>query len=101
MSDSPVKFDVEYPEDLSRGMLLLKTFFGMIFVGIPHGICLLFFGIGVYFALIYAWFAILFTGKYPRSVFEFAKRYQRWSLRVNAYWMFMMTDKYPPFNGNE
>lgn len=98
LSDHPVEFDVEYPERLSRGLLLLKTFLGQIYVGIPHMFCLLFYSLAMYFVSIYVWFYILFTGKYPQNVFEFMKGYYRWYLRVMAYWMLMMTDAYPPFS---
>ncbi|MEO0073266.1 MAG: DUF4389 domain-containing protein [candidate division WOR-3 bacterium] len=100
MVDSPVKFSVEYPEKLSRGKLLLKTFFGWLYVGIPHGICLWGLGIAAAVLQFIAWWAILFTGKYPKGMFDFVVKYQRWGLRVGAY-LGMMTDKYPPFTGEE
>ncbi|HEY9186777.1 MAG TPA: DUF4389 domain-containing protein [Bacteroidota bacterium] len=96
----PVKFNVEYPEKSSRGILLLRTFFGWLYVGIPHGFMLAIFGIGVFFVMIIAWFAILFTGKFPKGMFDFIIRYLRWQANVNAYMMFL-TDKYPPFTGKE
>lgn len=96
----PVKFSVDYPETLSRGTLLLRTFFGFIYVLIPHGFLLFFMGIGLAFCQFIAWWAILFTGKYPRGMFDFVVRTQRWYLRVMAY-MSNMTDVYPPFNGDE
>jgi hypothetical protein len=101
MIDSPVKFTVDYPEKLSRGTLLLKTFFGWLYVGIPHGICLALYGIAVFIVLIISWFAILFTAKYPKGLFNFVSGYLRWQMRVNAYWMYLLTDKYPPFSGEE
>jgi hypothetical protein len=101
MIDSPVKFTVDYPEKLSRGTLLLKTFFGWLYVGIPHGICLALYGIAVFIVLIISWFAILFTAKYPKGLFNFVSGYLRWQMRVNAYWMYLLTDKYPPFSGKE
>ena len=94
----PVKLDVEYPEKSSRGILLLRTFFGMFYVGIPHGFMLFFFGIAVAFVMFIAWWAILFTGKFPKAMFNFVVRYMRWTTNVNAYMMFL-TDKYPPFTG--
>src|SRR3989338_6646569 len=98
MQPSPVKFTIEYPEKLSRLILLLKTFFGWLYVLIPHGIILSFYIFSLFFTTIFAWFAILFTGKYPRGLFDFSVGYQRWSNRVNAY-MLLMTDAYPPFHG--
>lgn len=100
MKPSPVKFTIEYPKKLSRLILLLKTFFGWLYCLIPHGIILGLYGLAVFFTTIIAWFAILFTGKYPRGLFNFAVGYQRWSNRVNAY-MLLMTDVYPPFNVRE
>jgi hypothetical protein len=101
MSDSPVRFTVAYPESVSRGTLLLKTFFGWLYVGIPHGIALMFYGLAAA-ALVtcIAWFAILFTGKYPRGMFDFVVRFLRWQMRVNVY-MLLLTDAYPPFGGEE
>lgn len=101
MLENPVKFDIEYPEKLSRGILLLKTFLGQIYIGIPHLICLVFYEIAVLFCLIYVFFVVLFTGVYPRGVFEFVKGFIRWTLRVGAYWTMMMTDKYPAFTNKE
>lgn len=100
MDAQPVKFSVDYPEKLSRGMLLLKTFFGWIYVLIPHGIVLCFYGIAAVVVTFIAWWAILFTGKYPKGMFDFVVGYQRWSNRVNAY-MLLLTDAYPPFSSKE
>ncbi len=96
MVEYPVKFDVEYPERLSRGILLLRFFFGWIYVGIPHGVCLAGLSIAVFFVQIIAWFAVLFTAKYPKGMFDFVLGYWRWWNRVQAYFNFL-TDKYPPF----
>ncbi len=95
-----VKFNVEYPEKLSRGILLLKTFLGWIYVGIPHGIILFFYGIAVAVVTFIAWWVILFTGKYPKGMFTFVEKFYRWQLRVMTYTM-LMSDKYPPFSGEE
>lgn len=100
MSISPVHFSIEYPEKLSRGILLLKTFLGWLYVLIPHGIALAIYGLAVFFVTIIAWFAILFTGKYPQGMFDFVVGYMRWNNRVNAYLM-LMSDHYPPFSGKE
>jgi hypothetical protein len=91
-----VHLEVDYPnveEDLGRGMPLVKWF-----LAIPHYIVLFFLYIGVFFGVIFAWFAILFTGRYPKSLFDFVMGTHRWSLRVIAYMYVLSTDKYPPFS---
>jgi len=100
MAYSPVRFNIEYPEKLSRGKLILKTLFGPIYVLIPHGIVLALYGVVASIMMFISWWAILFTGKYPKGMFDFVVKYQRWAMRVGAYMSFM-TDVYPPFNGNE
>jgi len=87
--------DFPYPDaevDLNRGMPLVKWL-----LAIPHYIVLFFLHIGLFFALIFAWFAILFTGRYPRPVFDFAEGLLRWDVRVTGYAYILVTDKYPPF----
>jgi hypothetical protein len=64
---------------------------------IPHGIVMMFLAFGQYTALFFAWWAILFTGRYPRGLFNFVVAVQAWSIRVNAYAAFLVTDAYPPF----
>ncbi|HEY7151768.1 MAG TPA: DUF4389 domain-containing protein [Solirubrobacterales bacterium] len=91
-----VRLEIEYPNvetDLARGMPLVKWL-----LAIPHYVVLFFLGIGAFFAVIFAWFAILFTGRYPRSVFNYVMGVQRWGLRVVAYAFILVTDKYPPFS---
>jgi hypothetical protein len=99
-SSYPASFKVTYPEKLSRGILLLRTFFGWIYVGIPHVFCLYFRLIGLMFVLFVAWWAILFTGKIPKSMFSYISGTFRWSCNFGAYLMFL-TDEYPPFTGKE
>ena len=96
----PVTFQVEYPERLSRGLVVLKGLFGWLYVGIPHGIILMFYGIAVAVVTFIAWWAILFTAKYPRGMFNFVVGYVRWSNNVNVY-LYFMRDEYPPFSGSE
>ena len=102
---APIVVSVQRPENLSRLHLLLKTFFGFIYVGIPHGIILFALGISAWLVSLAAFVVILFTGRYPKSLFDFAVAYQRWNLRVMAYaGPFMgnfMVDKYPPFSFEE
>ena len=96
----PVVFDVEYPESLSRLHLLLKTFLGWIYAGIPHGIILYVYGIVVSLLSLVAFIVILVKGTYPRSLFDIAVGYYRWEARLSAY-LGLMTDKYPPFSNDE
>ena len=85
-------YEVEYPEELSRWLIFVKWL-----LAIPHVIILLFLGIGALLALIVAWFAILFTARFPESLFRYLVGVTRWQLRVNAYTSFMR-DEYPPFS---
>jgi hypothetical protein len=96
--EQAVHLDFSYPDaqQLSRGLPLVKWF-----LAIPHYIVLCFLGIAAVFCVIIAWFAILFTGRYPRSLFDFVVNVERWSLRVSAYAVLLITDKYPPFSLSE
>ena len=88
----PLTFDVEYPEELSRWLIFVKWI-----LVIPHIIVMLFLFIGVFIAQTIAFFAILFTKRFPESLFTFLVGVNRWSVRVNAY-MNLMRDEYPPFS---
>jgi len=66
-------------------------------LAIPHYIVLIFLFIAAIVVIIIAWFAILFTGRYPRGLFDFVEGVGRWSNRVAAYAFLLVTDKYPPF----
>ncbi|MBN1188354.1 MAG: DUF4389 domain-containing protein [Dehalococcoidales bacterium] len=93
--EQSVHLDLVYPDvqnDLGRGWPLIKWF-----LAIPHYIILCFLGIAAWICVIIAWFAILFTGRYPRGLFDFVVGVGRWGLRVQAYAMILTTDKYPPF----
>ena len=92
MADYPITLEVEFPERLSR----LTTFFRY-FMAIPQYIVLCFVGIAASVVLFISWWAILFTGRYPRWAFDFVSGYLRWSTRVNGY-SYYLTDKYPPFS---
>jgi hypothetical protein len=94
-----VRLEIDYPNaetDLARGMPLVKWF-----LAIPHYVVLVFLYIAAIVCVIIAWFAILFTGRYPRSLFDFVMGVQRWALRVIAYAFLLVTDKYPPFSLEE
>ncbi len=90
----PIRLQVDYAEKLSR----LTTFFRIILI-IPHYVVLYFLGIAAQVIIFIAWWAILFTGRYPRSFFDFVTWYWRWMVRVTGY-LYLLTDKYPPFSGN-
>jgi len=96
----PVKWSVEYPDRLSRGMVLLKVLFGWLYVGIPHGVALMLYGIAVAIVMFIAFWAILFAGKFPRGMYDFVVGYWRWILNVQAY-MGLLIDDYPPFSGEQ
>ena len=68
------------------------------FLAIPHYIVIGILAVGAVFVWIYAWFAILFTGRYPRGAFDFMVGLARWVLRVEAYAFWQLTDVYPPFS---
>ncbi len=90
-----VHLEFPYPDakvDIDRGMPLVKWL-----LAIPHYFVLFFLAIGSFFVVAFAWFAILFTGRYPRGAFEFVEGVYRWYWRVIAYAFLLVTDKYPPF----
>ncbi|HEV8420004.1 MAG TPA: DUF4389 domain-containing protein, partial [Actinomycetota bacterium] len=84
---------VEYPQELNRWLVLVKWWL----LAIPHYIVLLFIGIGAFFVAVVAFFAVLFTGKYPKGLRSFLVGYSRWSFRVYAY-AGLLRDEYPPFS---
>jgi hypothetical protein len=70
------------------------------FLAIPHYIVLVFLAVVAIFAVIIAWVMILFTGEYPKALFDYVVGVMRWGLRVNAYAFLLVTDTYPPFSLN-
>ena len=92
--EQAVHLDFTYPDvrQMSRWLPLVKWF-----LAIPHYVVLFFLGVGALVAVVVAWFAILFTGTYPRSLFEFVVGVLRWGNRVNGYAFSLVTDEYPPF----
>ena len=93
--EQAVHIAIPYPDamnGLNRWLPLVKWF-----LAIPHYIVLFFLGIAAFFVVIVAWFAILFTGRYPRSLFDFVVGTYRWYVRVLAYAFILTTDEYPPF----
>lgn len=94
--DQAVHVKLIYPDvekELGRGMPLIKWL-----LAVPHFFILLFLYLAVFVVSIIAWFAILFTGKYPRGMFDFTVGVMRWNLRVQSYFMLLITDQYPPFS---
>lgn len=90
-----VHLDYAYPDvpaDLNRWLPLVKWF-----LAIPHYIVLVFLDIAVFVMVVAAWFAILFTGRYPQGVFSFVEGVLRWHYRVAGYALILVTDQYPPF----
>jgi hypothetical protein len=65
--------------------------------GRPHYVVLFFLDIAAFVVVIVVWFAILFTGRYPRGMFDFVEGVIRWNVRVTAYALTLVTDRYPPF----
>ena len=96
--EQAVHVEIPYPDvpkELSRGLPLVKWF-----LAIPHYIILAFLVIAAFVCVVIAWFAILFTGRYPRGLFDFVVGVGRWLLRVEAYAFLLTTDRYPLFSLN-
>ncbi len=94
--EQAVHLELDYPDvkqDLNRFLPLVKWL-----LVIPHVIVLAVLAIGAIFAIFIAWFAILFTGHYPRGLFDYVVGVARWGLRVQAYAGLLITDDYPPFS---
>jgi hypothetical protein len=88
----PVTYSVEYPAELSRWMIFVKWL-----LAIPHIVVLGLLYIGAIVALLVAWFSILFTKRFPESLFRYIVGVFRWQQRVYAY-AYLMRDEYPPFS---
>jgi hypothetical protein len=94
--EQAVHLELLYPDvktQLGRGWPLIKWF-----MAIPHYLVLCFLSVAALVVWIMAWFAVVFTGHYPRSLFGFTSGVLRWGLRVEAYSILLTTDKYPPFS---
>ena len=93
--DQSVHLDFAYPEasTMNRWLPLVKWL-----LAIPHYFVLFFLWIGAFLTVIIAWFAILITGSYPRSLFNYVVGVLRWTNRVNGYAYTLVTDRYPPFS---
>ncbi|MGI8476994.1 MAG: DUF4389 domain-containing protein, partial [Thermomicrobiales bacterium] len=85
-----LQYDVAYPERSSRGLIFVKWL-----LVIPHLVVLTLLSFVVAFVTVIAWFAILITGNYPRSLWEFTLMTLRWSARANVYGVSLQRDEYP------
>jgi len=93
--EQAVHLKMPYPDaakDLSPWLPLVKWF-----LAIPHLVVLAFLGVAAWVCVVIAWFAILFTGRYPKDLAEFVAGVMRWAVRVAAYAFLLVTDAYPPF----
>lgn len=96
VDEQSVHLEIDYPDveqDLNRWLPLVKWL-----LAIPHYIVLIILYLFALIAVIVSWFAILFTGSYPKGLFDFVVGVGRWSLRVQAYAFLLVTDRYPPFS---
>ncbi len=93
--EQAVHLDIDYPDaknELNRWLPLVKWL-----LALPHYVVLIFLFLAAIVVVIIAWFAILFTGRYPRGLFDFVVGVERWSNRVVGYAFLLVTDQYPPF----
>jgi hypothetical protein len=95
VSTYPVTFEADYVEERNR----VTTFFRLL-LAIPHYIVLMFYGLAAFVAVVIAWFALLFTGRWPQGLYDFTAGFLRYTTRVNAY-TWLLADPYPPFSGGE
>ena len=96
VEEQNVHLQIDYPDvehDLNQWLPLVKWL-----LAIPHFIVLAVLSVVAFFAVVIAWFAILFTGGYPRGLFDYVVGVARWGLRVQAYATLLVTDRYPPFS---
>ena len=96
VDEQSVHLEIDYPDvkaDLNRWLPLVKWL-----LAIPHYVVLAVLALGGVVVWVIAWFAILFTGRYPRALFDYLVGVGRWALRVQAYAFLLVTDKYPPFS---
>ena len=97
--EQAVHIEIDYPDaegDLNRWLPLVKWL-----LVLPHYIVLAFLAVVLLAITVIAWFAIVFTGRYPRGMFNFVVGWNRWALRVSAYAFLLVTDRYPPFSFDE
>ncbi len=94
--EQSLHLELDYPDveqDLNRWLPLVKWL-----LAIPHYIVLAVLAVGAIFAILIAWFAVLFTGRYPQGLLDYVVGVARWGLRIEAYAFLLVTDRYPPFS---
>ena len=94
--EQSVHVEIDYPDaehELNRWLPLVKWL-----LAFPHSFALILLDVALYFAVVIGWFAIMFTGSFPRGLFDFVVGVTRWSLRVRVYVTLLATDRYPPFS---
>lgn len=99
-TDEFTTLEVEYPERVSRGLVLVRLFFGIFYVYIPHMFILFFRTFFVMILVFLSWWIVLFTGKYPAEFHNWTVGLLRWQTRISIY-MKYLGDKYPAFTGDE
>src|SRR5438105_2540609 len=90
-----VVYEVDFVEQRSRLTTLVRWL-----LAIPHYLVLFLYGIGAFVAVVIAWFALVFTGRWPASLYDFVAGLVRWQARVQGY-TYLLVDPYPPFDGAE
>lgn len=93
--DQGVHLNISFPEEntLHRYLPFIKWL-----LLLPHYVCLIVLGIACLVVAVLGWICVVFTGKYPRSLFNFFEGYLRWAIRVGCYGFLLITDEYPPFS---
>ena len=91
-----MKLTITHQENYSRGELLLRSFFGFIYMTLPHVFIMMFCNIWASILAFISWWIILFTGRYPQSFFEYQVKVLKWSVRLTAR-MRNLVDGYPAF----